>query len=292
MTIHKSEQLQNESACFENQVSPNSRLPVSVKRILDTSSSINATDPCDDNKRRRKSNYDIPTIGDIESKEKPQGKKERKSKDKPNAHLKLSWICAECREAECATEPDSPLLVCEGLCSRPFHYPCAGLAALPPPQDEWICSDCQQCRHQCAVCHEYGADDVDVHKCNRKDCGLFFHEACLNLYDVDVRVTISDGQDGATKVKDEVSLMEGVNPPDGSVAVTAIEFICPAHHCWSCSGGVPVGIEKQNVERVEGMESCLKKNKKKKSCDAVSLSFKEKNDLLFVSLVFLCLLTS
>ena len=28
--------------------------------------------------------------------------------------LEMIWICTECREAECLSDPESPLLVCEG----------------------------------------------------------------------------------------------------------------------------------------------------------------------------------
>mmetsp|Transcript_16690 Transcript_16690/g.31623 ORF Transcript_16690/g.31623 Transcript_16690/m.31623 type:complete len:775 (-) Transcript_16690:249-2573(-) len=233
------------------------------------------------NKRSRISKDTPSTKNATESKmQSKQKKKQNHKKKKSDAHLELSWICTECREAECATQPESPLLVCEGVCSRPFHYPCAGLAALPPTDKEWICSDCKESRHQCAVCHEYGADDVDVHKCQRKDCGLFFHEACLTMYDVDVQVQIANGQESANE---GAPLNGSDSSPDGYVAVACIQFICPAHRCWTCSDGVPLCAQKETGEPPDLNDSSkLKQGKKKKSNgDALSLSFKEKNELLF-----------
>jgi len=203
-------------------------------------------------------------------------KKSRKKPTKGEKDLELTWICTECREAECATQPESPLLVCEGQCSRPFHYPCAGLATLPPADETWVCNDCQQQTHQCAVCHEYGADQVDVHKCEKKDCGLFFHEACLHMYDVDIQVT---------EIRDEAG--GGVDSlTDGSLTLSVPKFQCPAHYCWACSGDMPPRAEESNNDETsseEPLEKKGKKAKKSKKCEALSAAFRTKKERLFVS---------
>ena len=72
-----------------------------------------------------------------------------------DSNLAFTWICTECREAECINDPNSPLLVCEGDCHRPFHYPCADLPTIPSKDEKWVCNDCKKRRHQCKICHEY-----------------------------------------------------------------------------------------------------------------------------------------
>ena len=148
--------------------------------------------------------------------------------------LAFIWICTECREAECLTDPDSPLLVCEGPCQRPFHYPCAGLNAVPPENETWICNDCKQNRHQCAVCSEYGADDEEVFKCDRATCGLYFHENCLAMYE-NVDMTIVE----RTVETKEVDPDTGKEVVTGTQVICRPKFKCPAHTCWCCSGGIP-----------------------------------------------------
>jgi len=198
--------------------------------------------------------------------------KSNKSKpQKEDTSLEFIWICTECREAECATHPDSDLLVCEGPCLRPFHFPCAGLPSQPKENEKWVCNDCMEGRHQCCVCHEFGMDMKDVHKCEKKDCGLFYHEACLNMYDIDVEVEVipgdSHGQIITTRnatAKEEITIKEQDDERDNVendiheeqdeesssssiVAHTAApikimtrpKFVCPAHSCWTCSTGVP-----------------------------------------------------
>ena len=207
--------------------------------------------------------------------------------------LEFTWICTECREAECATSPDSPLLVCEGPCARPFHPPCAGLAALPPEDEEWWCNDCIDGRHQCASCHEYGVDGVDVHKCEKHNCGLFFHESCLNMYDVDIRVkekveeeeASGSGSDSSVELDGNENRLGSMETEtntdmDGSQNITTVPlFTCPAHHCWTCSGGVPPRMEDNDNQIAK--EKDKKTIKKRQNNDAKN--FVEKKDRLFVS---------
>jgi len=123
-----------------------------------------------------------------EKKKKKKGEKKKADKKADErSDLAFTWICAECREAECVLDPYSPLILCDGPCDRPFHPRCANLARLPPDDSPWFCVDCTSGRHACAACGEYGRDGVDVHGCDARGCGLFYHENCLGMYeDVDV----------------------------------------------------------------------------------------------------------
>ena len=208
--------------------------------------------------------------------------------------LAFIWICTECREAECLADPDSPLLVCEGPCQRPFHYPCAGLNAVPPEDEAWICNDCQQNRHQCAVCNEYGADDDDVFKCDRASCGLYFHENCLAMYD-NVEMTIVE----RTVETTEVDPATGREVVTGTQVVCRPKFKCPAHTCWVCSGGMPpdpnaatnTTAAAGDAAAADGSgEACCKgakkkggKKGKKRKKVKVDNAFGEKKEQLFVS---------
>ena len=196
----------------------------------------------------------------IDNKLKPPPKSQKPKKTsnktkKEDKSLDFIWICTVCKEAECITHPDSPLLVCEGSCQRPFHYPCAGLPSVPSSEETWICHDCTNARHECCVCHEYGVDGVEIHKCNKTDCGLFFHEACLSMYDVDVDVDVDvdleiddirnnhyvegeQQQHNGEEHKDE-NIINMHMHMDNPNAPCRPKFTCPAHSCWTCSGGPP-----------------------------------------------------
>ena len=196
---------------------------------------------------------------------------------KKDTSLEMTWICTECEEAECKTHPDSPLLVCEGPCNRPFHYPCAGLAALPQDDEKWVCQDCLQRRQKCAVCHVYGKEGEDVFKCDRDYCGLFFHESCLGMCD------------NVDYVDDE---NKPFAPDNGAIGidessadkVKAPKFVCPAHYCWTCSGGIPPEGESKKEEEVK---SSKKGRGKKRKCNHWNKVFGQKPGRLLVS----CLLS-
>jgi len=173
--------------------------------------------------------------------------------------LSLTWICTECCEAECMTQPDSPLLVCEGGCSRAFHYPCVGLASVPPVNEKWTCPDCLDRRHQCAVCHEYGNDDEEVYKCEVKSCGLFYHEACLSMYDVNVELAYKTVTEG-----------------DEEKVISRPKFRCPAHQCWTCSGSVP--SDTISSSECDCNKTLSTSKPKKKDVDG---AFREKKGTLF-----------
>lgn len=134
----------------------------------------------------------------------------------------MAWICAECREAECLMNPEAEqLLVCEGPCIRVFHYPCAGLLQMPGQDETYICKECTEMRHACSLCKEYGIDHKEVFKCSKQKCGLFFHEACLSMKNVEINVV---------PLANPASIPESP-PSEGSKLI----FTCPAHSCWTCT---------------------------------------------------------
>ena len=137
------------------------------------------------------------------------------------ADQRTSWICTECSEIECASDPDAPLIICEGSCERPFHLKCVeGMTEVP--EGEWICADCTKGSHACVVCAEYGVDGVEggVVKCRKGDCGLFYHESCLGLYNANM---------------DEKQIAENeARAQEGDETYRPVKFTCPAHMCWTC----------------------------------------------------------
>jgi hypothetical protein len=166
-----------------------------------------------------------------------------------------TWICVECKEAECMMEPDATeLLICDGVCRRVFHYPCAGLSRLPPENVPFLCPDCIHRKHMCSLCSNYGHDNDDVYKCSRSNCGLFFHEACLAMINVDFTIVTrnmkhehedqSNQNHNADSVvgnddndDDEIDDIDGALSDKDTTQRQASErrFVCPAHSCWTCT---------------------------------------------------------
>mmetsp|Transcript_38508 Transcript_38508/g.81016 ORF Transcript_38508/g.81016 Transcript_38508/m.81016 type:complete len:1036 (-) Transcript_38508:287-3394(-) len=210
----------------------------------------------------------------VENNKKKKKKKKENSKADNQSSLEFTWICTECREAECFGYPDAPLLICDGKCNRPFHPPCANVITLPPEDEPWICADCKQNRHQCVVCKEFGEDDVDVFCCDAKGCGLFFHENCLDMYNVNVQL-----------VEEEIPVDSGEEPnEDGATTkiVSRPKFRCPAHECWTCSGGAPpqemnvvdnadAAAMEESTSPASGKKKGNKRGKKRKSADSAML---------------------
>ncbi|GKY94692.1 hypothetical protein MPSEU_000434700 [Mayamaea pseudoterrestris] len=156
-------------------------------------------------------------------------KKRKKTGDDVENEFDKEWICAECKEAECALAQDDDaekLLLCEGPCRRLFHYPCANLQRLPADDEPFHCLDCSSSRHRCAICQDYGNDGIDVFKCRRENCGYFFHEGCLAIRSIDFTYT-NNG-----KSLDETS--EDAMDDNRSLAIDVPVFECPAHYCWTC----------------------------------------------------------
>lgn len=165
---------------------------------------------------------------DIQSEPKKRRNKSSNKKE-TESEFETVWICVECKEAECMMEPEATdLLICDGLCRRLFHYPCAGLEKLPQEDEEFICTDCKNRKHICSICSNYGNDNEDVFNCSKNTCGLFFHESCLAIQNVDVEVVPED--DAKTDVEKSVG-----NFDFAGTVVMRRRFVCPAHSCWTCT---------------------------------------------------------
>lgn len=184
-------------------------------------------------------------------------------KNKKSDFDDMDWVCAECKEAECLIEPSADqFLICDGGCHRVFHYPCAGLTEIPTSDDDWICKDCTQQRHQCSFCHEYGKDYVDVFPCRKDNCGLFFHESCLSLNNVEFtleeRLQVSAGGASASprSVEADPQLRES------STATTVPIFSCPAHTCWTCTQNDARELERQQEEAAKQAGNKIVKKKR------------------------------
>jgi len=198
-----------------------------VETTRNGNAEINHTDGR--SRRKRKPSLDPFLI--TEEPRKVKAKPKKKKKVDPEDEFESFWICCECKEAECMMKPEADqLLICEGTCRRLFHYPCAGLAELPAEDVPYICSDCTSQRHPCAICQEYGHDDEDVFVCSKDECGLFFHEHCLVMQNVEVQVNQEEEAKIVAEQRDEI-------PAKGSASRKAAKrhFVCPAHWCWTCS---------------------------------------------------------
>lgn len=176
-----------------------------------------------------------------------------KAKD-TESEFEMTWICAECKEAECTIQPDvSDLLICDGICRRVFHFPCVGLSALPPVDEPFLCTDCADRKHVCSICSNYGHDNEDVFQCSKKNCGLFYHESCLSMQNVDV-VVVAERNDPL---------------PDRLGSQNQLRFVCPAHNCWTCTQvemreqeSIAANIE-VDASATTAKKRANKKNKKK-----------------------------
>jgi len=187
------------------------------------------------------------------------------------AEFETVWICVECKEAECMMEPDATdLLICDGLCRRLFHYPCAGLERLPSEEEEFICEDCRNLKHTCAICSNYGKDDDEVFKCAKSDCGLFFHESCLAMRNVEVEIVIDEDSKKTT----EKSLFPETE--DTSSTAAKRRFVCPAHSCWTCTQA-DLKERENDTSKASSDTSKAKKGRGKKKTKVTS-SFESKSE--------------
>lgn len=219
--------------------------------------------------RKRKPTTSAFFIGDNPTKRTAPKPKADKKKD-TEAEFESDWICSECKEAECLMKADAEqLLVCEGPCRRLFHYPCAGLPALPPEDEDYTCSDCIKGRHACAICQQYGEDNLEVFHCSKPQCGLFFHESCLAMQNVEVQQSATMNEDN-----DESGESKGPTAPP--------RFTCPAHCCWTCT---QKDLKKQEQDAEKVTDPTQKKTKKKKKASKRNSAFESKTERrLIVSL--------
>lgn len=230
----------------------------------------------------------VPSISSETPRAAHQSRDETKPNAKPAAKKKktvdaidLIWICTECNEAECDADREADLMICEGKCNRPFHYPCANLSSPPSSEQEWICDDCQKERHRCAFCEEYGTDNDEVFCCDKEDCGLFFHESCLSMQNVEIHY-----------VDENTSDKRDQDVVDAEAAIVGkAHFVCPAHSCWACTEDYVPPEDDGEEEKTTTSQKKKGKGRKKK----VSSSFAQKRDpKLYVSVfaVVLSLLNS
>ena len=229
------------------------------KRSNDNTSADEATTTLDSKKPR------------LESDQKKDSKA-AKAVDDWNDDMK--WVCAECKEAECLIEPSADqFLLCDGHCHRIFHYPCAGLSQIPAEEEDFICKDCSQSRHQCAFCQDYGQDHVDVFACRKDNCGLFFHESCLALNNVPVKMmmttttmTMMEQQGIMERTTTRSPTSVEADPPQllGSetLATTTTSvpvFVCPAHHCWTCTQDDALQKEREQQQQQQQQQQDAKR---------------------------------
>lgn len=218
-------------------------------------------------RRSRRSSAQIPNAS-IEP-PKPRAKRVKKKVSDDEEEFKMAWICCECKEAECMMHPDADqLLICEGACRRLFHYPCAGLAKPPAKEESYVCQDCQKGRHVCAFCQSYGVDNEDVFRCCIDKCGLFFHEACLEMNNVEVKLIGADS-----------NTTDGENEAKASGAALKRLFKCPAHACATCFQKDMIEKEKKAV--AESRKDDKKRGRKKaKIVQNANFGYKTGQDLI------------
>lgn len=235
------------------------------------------------------------------SKKKKTTKKRSEQLD-PEQEFETVWICSECKEAECLMKPEANvLLICEGPCRRLFHYPCVGLSEVPPQDLPYVCPDCTAGRRRCAYCQDYGVDNVDIWACGRKSCGLFYHEACLAMQNVDViqqEIPVVQQANSETENEDE-DTTNAAAANDGEVnsigatptttatttTTTMLSFVCPAHSCWTCT---QTSLKEQEKSTIAGSGSYKKSGKRSKAKGGKTLSSFECKTERFLYVSFVC----
>lgn len=223
--------------------------------------------------------------GDVATQPVKSEKAPTKAKQVDTDEFDSAWICTECKEAECMIQPSADdFLICDGKCNRLFHYPCAGLNELPDSDEDWLCKDCTNQQHECSLCQEYGKDDEDVFLCRKDKCGLYFHESCLLMHNVEITMIKHEKPKIKSETISETASPIKHEPDDGELDLAEIiytpVFTCPAHCCWTCTQDIP-----QEEEKEDGAtESKSKKKRGKKKKTPLQLAFQSKTEFrLFVS---------
>jgi hypothetical protein len=204
-------------------------------------------------RRPRRLAASVAVCASAETAAQPKKSRKKTKAEDTEEEFNTAWICCECNEAECMMVSDAhELIICEGSCRRLFHYPCAGLAKSPTETETFVCQDCQQGRHTCAFCQNYGNDGEDVFPCSSNKCGLFFHESCLEMNGVNVQLIKSASTMSTVKEEEEESDDEEIDSKH-----FRREFLCPAHHCWTCTQ-----VDLRDQEKKEAAEARKSGNKK------------------------------
>lgn len=142
------------------------------------------------------------------------------------------WVCGVCEEME-RSEGDR-LVLCDGPCKRSFHQACLGMTAEEVRFSEtWLCDQCRDREHTCFVCGDTGKDDGltdGVHKCQKPQCGKFYHAHCVSQHP---NVTIAKHQQGEDDAAGAGSLR--------------FKFVCPMHICDLCGKGRESGNNRNQL---------------------------------------------
>lgn len=109
--------------------------------------------------------------------------------------VRLDKLCNVCQE-ETGT-----FYFCSGTCLRTMHAACGGSESTNNNSDNFICQECKTGKHPCFVCKSPEGECI---KCCHKNCGKYYHIACLNP------------QCYPANIKSEKS------------------FTCPMHYCLTC----------------------------------------------------------
>lgn len=109
--------------------------------------------------------------------------------------VRLDKLCNVCHEES------GTFVFCSGTCLRTMHAACGGSESTNNNSDNFICQECKTGKHPCHVCKSAEGDCV---KCCHKNCGKYYHIACL------------DPQSYPAHIRSEKS------------------FTCPMHYCLTC----------------------------------------------------------
>lgn len=109
--------------------------------------------------------------------------------------VRLDKLCNVCQD-ETGT-----FYFCSGTCLRTMHAACGGSESTNNNSDSFICQECKTGKHPCFVCKLVDGDCV---KCCHKNCGKYYHIACLNPNSYPANI-----KSGKT-------------------------FTCPMHYCLTC----------------------------------------------------------
>lgn len=109
--------------------------------------------------------------------------------------IRLDKLCNVCHEES------GTFYFCSGTCLRTMHAACGGSESTNNNSDNFICQECKTGKHPCFVCKSAEGECV---KCSHKNCGKYYHIACLNAQSYPVHI------------KSEKT------------------FTCPMHYCLTC----------------------------------------------------------
>lgn len=110
-------------------------------------------------------------------------------------NVRLDKLCNICHDES------GTFYFCSGTCLRTMHASCGGSESTNDNSDKFICQECKTGKHPCFICKSVEGDCV---KCCHKNCGKYYHLACLNPHSYPANI-----KSGNT-------------------------FTCPMHYCLTC----------------------------------------------------------